>query len=78
MRLVNVGILALCAILIVGCGTLSPGKNESDRSADILIQKVATLRNARICDPTGCYFAWNVVDSDGDGVVDADELIGRH
>ncbi|MBV1852594.1 thrombospondin type 3 repeat-containing protein [Catellatospora tritici] len=28
-----------------------------------------------LCDPTGCYFAWKVVDSDGDGFCDADELM---
>ncbi|BCB83011.1 thrombospondin type 3 repeat-containing protein [Phytohabitans suffuscus] len=29
----------------------------------------------RLCDPTGCYIAWRVVDSDSDGVCDADELM---
>ncbi|GAB4052305.1 hypothetical protein [Catellatospora paridis] len=29
----------------------------------------------RLCDPTGCYMAWGVVDSDHDGVCDADELM---
>ncbi len=29
----------------------------------------------RLCDPTGCYVAWRVVDSDHDGVCDADELM---
>lgn len=29
----------------------------------------------RLCDPTGCYLAWGVVDSDHDGVCDADELM---
>lgn len=75
MRLVNVVILAICAILIVGCSTLSPEKKEGDRSGDILMEKEVTLRNARICDTSGCYFAWNVVDSDSDGVSDADELM---
>lgn len=28
----------------------------------------------RLCDPTACYVAWQVVDSDHDGVCDADEL----
>jgi len=28
----------------------------------------------RLCDPTACYVAWSVVDSDHDGVCDADEL----
>lgn len=31
------------------------------------------LRTVRICDTSACYIAWNVVDSDGDGVSDADE-----
>ncbi len=29
----------------------------------------------RACDQTGCYVAWAVVDSDGDGVNDADEVM---
>ncbi len=29
----------------------------------------------RICDQTGCYVAWAVRDSDGDGVCDADEIM---
>lgn len=35
----------------------------------------AKLRNTRLCDVSGCYVAWNVVDSDGDGVCDADEIM---
>lgn len=34
-------------------------------------EKYSTLR---LCDPTACYVAWSVVDSDHDGVCDADEL----
>lgn len=33
------------------------------------------VRHARLCDLSGCYVAWRVVDSDGDGVCDADELV---
>ncbi len=33
------------------------------------------LRHARICDASACYFAWMVVDSDRDGVSDADEVV---
>jgi hypothetical protein len=29
----------------------------------------------RLCDPTGCYVAWGAVDSDHDGVSDADEIV---
>lgn len=32
------------------------------------------VRTARLCDNTVCYVAWRVVDSDRDGVGDADEL----
>lgn len=32
------------------------------------------VRTARLCDNTVCYVAWRVVDSDHDGVSDADEL----
>jgi hypothetical protein len=28
-----------------------------------------------LCDATGCYVAWRVVDSDRDGVSDADEIM---
>lgn len=34
-----------------------------------------TLTYARICDSSACYYAWNVIDSDGDGVSDADEIV---
>lgn len=34
-----------------------------------------TLRHVRLCDASYCYYAWNVIDSDGDGVCDADELV---
>lgn len=33
------------------------------------------LRQVRLCDMSACYYAWNVVDSDGDGVSDADEVV---
>lgn len=33
------------------------------------------VRYARLCDLSGCYVAWRVVDSDGDGVCDADEMV---
>mgnify|MGYP001565531969 CR=1 FL=1 len=37
--------------------------------------KEETLRHVRLCDTSYCYYAWNVVDSDGDGVSDADERV---
>ncbi len=33
------------------------------------------LRHLRVCDLSACYYAWNVVDSDGDGYNDADEIV---
>lgn len=33
------------------------------------------LRHVRLCDASVCYHAWNVVDTDGDGVSDADEVM---
>ena len=33
------------------------------------------LRHIRVCDISACYYAWNVVDSDGDGFNDADEIV---
>lgn len=33
------------------------------------------LETVRLCDPTACYVAWSVIDSDGDGVSDADEAL---
>ena len=36
--------------------------------------KPPQLSYVRVCDSTGCYLAWRVVDSDKDGFSDADEL----
>lgn len=33
------------------------------------------LRHLRICDTSACYYAWKVLDSDRDGVSDADEIV---
>lgn len=33
------------------------------------------LKYLRVCDQSACYHAWNVVDSDGDGYNDADEIV---
>lgn len=35
----------------------------------------AKLRQIRLCDVSACYYAWNVVDRDGDGISDADEVV---
>ena len=36
------------------------------------------LRHIRVCDISACYYAWNVVDSDNDGVSDADERVAGY
>ena len=61
MKLGNVLILSLFGALSAAQGWSQEEPNE--------------LRSARICDPSGCYLAWSVVDSDHDGVCDADELM---
>jgi hypothetical protein len=38
-------------------------------------ERTGYLGQVRLCDSTGCYLAWSVVDSDHDGVSDADELM---
>ncbi len=64
MRLATFTVLALC-------GSLSAGYGASSFGAEEMIEH----RYSRICDPSGCYLAWDVVDSDHDGVCDADELM---
>ncbi|HEX2585219.1 MAG TPA: thrombospondin type 3 repeat-containing protein [Steroidobacteraceae bacterium] len=64
MKSTVVKALALCAGL-VAIQNVSYAKDEEKFE----------LRHARICDPSGCYIAWKVIDSDGDGVCDADELM---
>src|SRR5688572_26542796 len=44
------------------------------RAADATETADPELRHIRICDTSACYYAWNVVDSDRDGVCDADEI----
>ncbi len=62
--------LATFTILVL-CGTLSAGYSAFSFGAEEIVK----LRYARICDTSGCYLAWDVVDSDHDGVCDADELM---
>jgi hypothetical protein len=64
MRLMTCTILALC-------GSLGAGYSASSFGAE----EITEPRYSRICDTSGCYLAWDVVDSDHDGVCDADELI---
>jgi hypothetical protein len=43
--------------------------------AEAADEPVAARGFARVCDPSACLIAWEVVDSDGDGVSDADEAV---
>ncbi|MBV1856699.1 thrombospondin type 3 repeat-containing protein [Catellatospora tritici] len=52
-------------------GVLAMGGAVRAQAAEEPRPKYQTLR---LCDPTGCYVAWTVVDSDNDGVCDADEI----
>src|SRR5262245_20687107 len=38
-------------------------------------QRSQSLKATRLCDPTGCLYAWGVVDSDNDVVSNADEIM---
>ncbi|MBB5870098.1 hypothetical protein F4553_003477 [Allocatelliglobosispora scoriae] len=60
--------------LVIGTGVLL----AAGLCAPAAAQEEPPRRNhdtVRLCDPTGCYTAWGVVDSDHDGVCDADELM---
>ncbi|WP_194822182.1 thrombospondin type 3 repeat-containing protein [Micromonospora sp. S-DT3-3-22] len=61
------------ALTTIACGALllpttlaSPASADDDRRHD-------RLSDLRVCDLSACYLAVGVVDSDGDGVADADE-----
>jgi hypothetical protein len=79
MKLAIVAISVICAGVLTGCGALEKAVNSSNFAGNLSAspQKEGSviLVDARICDTSGCYTAWNVVDSDGDGVSDADELV---
>jgi hypothetical protein len=59
----------LAAALAVGTGPAGAAPGGEDDQRD------RTAQQLRVCDPTACYVAWRVVDSDHDGVSDADELM---
>lgn len=58
-----------------GGGTQALSDTAMQQLRSESLEEFQTLAVARLCDPTGCYMAWRVVDSDGDGVCDADELV---
>lgn len=88
MKPLIVVLYVVCAAMLVGCGSVKEvGESikevgelvsytdlKGNLSGDIT-EGAVIYNNARICDASGCYIAWNVVDSDGDGVCDADELV---
>src|SRR5687768_12683244 len=59
--------LATALLAALACIAQPASAAEAVETAD------PELRHIRICDTSACYYAWNVVDSDGDGVCDADE-----
>lgn len=62
------------AMLLAGCGggESVATKAQAQKSGG---DSNGLLKVVRMCDLSGCYIAWRVVDSDGDGVSDADELV---
>ena len=57
--------LASAVLLALGSISAVPSAHAED----------PVLRHVRVCDTSLCYSAWNVVDSDGDGYSDADEVV---
>jgi hypothetical protein len=69
-------VLALAAAaLLAACGGGEAGVGDAVQAKSDANELEAKLVSARLCDISGCYLAWNVVDSDKDGVCDADELM---
>lgn len=58
--------LATGVFVVLSAGVAAPAGAVEEPT-----RQYSTLR---LCDPTACYVAWSVVDSDHDGVCDADEL----
>ncbi|MBV1854329.1 thrombospondin type 3 repeat-containing protein [Catellatospora tritici] len=61
--------------LALGTGLLLATALTTAAPAAAAGSELAKRSPARLCDPTGCYVAWRIVDSDRDGVSDADELM---
>lgn len=63
------------ALTALTCGAfLLPAVLSSSARADDG-RRGGELSDLRVCDLSACYIALNVVDSDGDGVADADEIV---
>lgn len=68
--------LAVTALLAAGLAAPTPaGAEEPPRPEERPATARERLVSLKLCDLTGCYVAWRVVDSDHDGVSDADELM---
>ncbi|HEX5947387.1 MAG TPA: thrombospondin type 3 repeat-containing protein [Acidimicrobiales bacterium] len=68
--------LAVTALLAAGLAAPTPaGAEGPDRPEEGRTEARERLVSLKLCDLTGCYVAWRVVDSDHDGVSDADELM---
>lgn len=69
------------SMLLAACGGGQDSMGADGSNAGLRVARTdytelsAKMRNTRLCDLSGCYVAWNVVDSDGDGVCDADEIM---
>jgi hypothetical protein len=58
--------------MLLAAASPSPSGAAGDEPGPLPPRPDTTLR---LCDPTGCYVAWGAVDSDHDGVSDADEIV---
>ncbi|MES2951265.1 MAG: thrombospondin type 3 repeat-containing protein [Pseudomonadota bacterium] len=78
-RLGSMNALALTlgvSVLVSACGGGGVGGEvDGKASHNELSEAPPPVRITRLCDLSGCYIAWSVVDSDGDGVCDADETM---
>lgn len=59
----------------LGLVAVATGSLVATRPAAAAPERRPLLVTTRWCDPSACYLSWRVVDSDGDGVSDADELV---
>ena len=64
-------LLTSALLSVLGAMSFAPSVHAASR----LPPPDPELRHTRICDVSACYYAWNVVDSDGDGYNDADEVV---
>lgn len=58
--------------MLLAAASPSPASAAGDEPGPLPPRPHTALR---LCDPSGCYVAWGAVDSDRDGVSDADEIV---